>query len=60
VQDRTTVKTLEAQCLKLTARLEAIEVIYDMREGQNVMLDCMTDRLNKHVRKTGATNMVIC
>jgi len=48
LEDRTTVKSLQAHCLKLSARLEAIEVLYDMREGQNVMLDSLTDRLNKH------------
>ena len=31
----------------LSDRIEAIEVIYNMRAGKNVMLDTMTDRLNE-------------
>jgi hypothetical protein len=32
----------------LAERVEAIETIYDMRKGQNVMLDTLVDRLNDH------------
>jgi hypothetical protein len=33
----------------ISDRLEAIEVLYNMKKGKNVMLDTLTDRINEAV-----------
>ena len=48
MEDRITLKSHGINLINLSERLEAIEVIYDMRKGQNVMLDTLVDRLNEH------------
>jgi hypothetical protein len=45
--DRVRVEGMNVHLENLSDRIEAIEVIYNMRAGKNVMLDTMTDRLNE-------------
>jgi len=33
----------------ISDRLEAIEVLYNMKKGKNLMLDTLTDRINEAV-----------
>jgi hypothetical protein len=45
--DRVRLEGMNVHIENLSDRIEAIEVIYNMRAGKNVMLDTMTDRLNE-------------
>lgn len=48
VEDRIKLKVQTVNLENLAERIEAIEIIYNMHEGQNVMLDTLQERLNDH------------
>jgi hypothetical protein len=59
LEDRVRLEGIDVHLSNVSDRLEAIEVLYNMKKGKNVMLDALTDRINQAVSHSYSNHLIV-